>query len=149
MKRNSSPSLPRSAPAPDLALRPSRAWRGLLLVAHAAAFSTLPILPYPSAVGPLLAVLLLASLYRAFSTPPWTRLCAADRGSWWLVDRDGTAVEGRLRGVGLRHPWLVTLPLRFPDGRCRVVAVWGDAVSADAHAALRRWLAADATPAAR
>ncbi len=140
MKRNSSPSSPRSAPAPDLALRPSRLWRGLALAAHLLALLVLPLLPWPPSLLLVSASVLLVSLGAALRARPWTRLVATEAGRCWLFDRAGNAHEGRLGGAGLRHPWLVTLPLRLEDGRHRVVAVWADAVPGDDHAALRRWL---------
>ena len=151
MKRSSSPSSPRSAPAPDLALRPSRLWRGLILVVHAAALLVLPTLPWPKSLMLLLAAMLLVSLRLTLRATQWTRLVAAQDGGWWLLDRDGRALGGpedsgyidpRPGGAGLRHPWLVTLPLRLDDGRRCVISVWADAVAEDDHVALRRWLAA-------
>lgn len=142
MKRSSSPSSPRSAPAPDLALRPSRLWRGLILAVHAAALLVLPTLPWPKSLMLLLAAMLLVSLRLTLRAPLWTRLVAAQDGGWWLLDRDGRAHEARPGGAGLRHPWLVTLPLRLDDGRRCVISVWADAVAEDDHVALRRWLAA-------
>jgi hypothetical protein len=111
-------------------------------VAHAAALLVLPNLSWPRSALLLLAALLLVSLYQALRASPWTRLVAAEDGRWWLFDRAGGAHEARTWGAGLRHPWLVTLPLRLDDGRRCVVPVWADAVPDDEHAALRRWLAA-------
>jgi hypothetical protein len=66
---------------------------------------------------------------------------ASGDGRWWLTNRDGTECQARLGGGGLRHPWLVTLPFRFGDGRHCVVTVCADTVTAAEHSALRRWLA--------
>ncbi|MDX1594212.1 MAG: protein YgfX [Gammaproteobacteria bacterium] len=143
MKRISSPSSRPSAPAPDLRLGPSRWLRVAGSAAHLGALAALIPLPWPPALLAVLALLLLASYLHMLRPGPWTRLVAGGGGCWWVYDRSGMPHEARLGGGGVQHPWLVTLPLRFADGRGGVVAVFADAVSGEAHRALRRWLAAD------
>ena len=145
MKRSSSPSSPRSAPAPDLALGPSRRWRKLVFAAHAAALLSLLLIPWPMPARLLMALALLTSLGVSLRPLAWTRLVAAGEGRWWLFDRAGAAREACLLDGGLRHPWLVTLPLRLADGRRLLLPVWADAVTGDDHTALRRWLVSEAS----
>jgi len=141
MKRSSSPSSRRSAPAPDLALRPSPRLRLAVGAAHGCALALLPMIPWPRPWLLLLGGLLLASAWRGLRASPWSRVVAQGDGAWQLFDRDGGVHRAGLGPGGLRHPWLVTLPLRLADGRrCRVV-VCADSVAAAEHRALRRWLA--------
>lgn len=92
-----------------------------------------------------MALALLTSLGVSLRPLAWTRLVAAGEGRWWLFDRAGAAREACLLDGGLRHPWLVTLPLRLADGRRLLLPVWADAVTGDDHAALRRWLVSEAS----
>ncbi len=140
MKRSSSPSSRRSATAPDLVLHPSPWLRRVVLAAHLAALAVPLLLPWPPSVRLLLALVLLASAWRALRPTPWTRLVATGDDGWQLHDRAGTVHEACWHGGGVRHPWLVTLPLRLADGRRCLVTVCADAVPAGGHAALRRWL---------
>jgi len=130
-----------SVPAPDLAPRPSPRLRLLTLAVHGCALALLPAIPWPTPWLFLLGAMLLASAWRGLRSSPWARLTASGDGCWWLIDQDGSEHEARLRGGGLRHPWLVTLPFHLADGRRCVVAVCVDSVPATEHRALRRWLA--------
>lgn len=141
MKRSSSPSSRRSAPAPDLALRPSPRLRLAVGVAHGCALALLPTIPWPPLWLLLLGGLLLASAWHGLRSSPWSRVEALADGGWQLFDRHGAVHQARLGPGGLRHPWLVTLPLRLADGRRCRVAVCADSVPATEHRALRRWLA--------
>jgi hypothetical protein len=122
-------------------LRPSPRLRLAVAAAHGCALALLPMIPWPAPWLLLLGGLLLASAWRGLRPSPWSRVVAQADGAWQLFDRYGGAHRARLCPGGLRHPWLVTLPLRLADGRRCRVSVCADSVAAAEHRALRRWLA--------
>ncbi|HEY5720310.1 MAG TPA: protein YgfX [Gammaproteobacteria bacterium] len=144
MKRNSSPSSPRSAPALRLAPVASPTALRLALASHAAGLLALGLLPWPGSWQVALAAALLLSCWFATRPLRWRELvCRAD-GQWLLVGRDGRTVPASLLPGGLCHPWLVILRWRADDGRRVRLALFHDALPAAEHAALRRALRATA-----
>lgn len=65
----------------------------------------------------------------------------------WVFERDGRTCQLELAGEVLCWSWLIMLPLReTTTGKTRRLLVFGDALSKQDSASLRRWLRACLTP---
>ncbi len=68
-------------------------------------------------------------------------------GNHWVFEQDGCACQLELAGEVLCWSWLIMLPLReTTTGKTRRLLVFGDALSKEDGASLRRWLRACLTP---
>jgi len=68
-------------------------------------------------------------------------------GSYWVLEQDDCTCQLELAGEVLCWSWLIILPLRETStGKARRLSVFGDALSKEDNASLRRWLRACLTP---
>lgn len=124
----------------ELAMRPSRIYAGILLLAHGLALTGLWLAELPLTVRLIATGLLMMGAYVLWRTehvgPRGLRVTQSGQIEIFMNDWQPAVIKGQ--PVAL--PWLVSLTAQPENGKACRLMIWPDTVDADSLRKLRVWL---------
>lgn len=133
----------------ELAIKPSRVYAGVLLIACSLAVTGIWLAAIPAWGQALMTLGLILAVLRHWrkGLPDVQGLRIAQSGQIEIFQTDWQSAM--IKGQPVVLPWLVSLNVEPEGGKARRLMIWPDAVDADSARRLRAWLKWGFQPAAK